>query len=146
MAGLQRPGDPETRNAAHARRDGGRDAYAARQRKLAQWLFCLDRSDSGFTTLEVAGSDPLSLAFHEAWTNFLSMAGKATLHLIWRASSVRCEWCMSAAQISVRSPSLSKGQPVFRLLFVCANTSGALPYSRASDMVLRATQTPQQAS
>src|SRR5262245_66105670 len=104
MAGLQRPGDPETRNVAHARRDGGRDACAARRRKLAQWLFCLDRSDSGFTTLEVAGSDPLRLAFHEAWTNFLSMAGKTTLHLIWRAASVRCEWGLSVAQIACRSP------------------------------------------
>src|ERR1043166_1877415 len=99
MAGLQRPGDPQTRSAAHARRDGGRDACASRQRKLAQWLLCLDRSDSGFATVEVAGGDPVRLAFHKAWTNCLPMAGKATLHAIWRAASVRCEWCMSAAQI-----------------------------------------------
>src|SRR5215813_5301066 len=97
MVGLQRSGESQTGGATHARTDGRSDACAHRERKMVQRLLRLDRSYSCFAALEMAGADYVCLAVHEAWPNHVSLAGRASLHALWSAATLRPERCLPAA-------------------------------------------------
>src|SRR5437763_13986974 len=80
---------------------------------MDQGLLCLDRSDSRPAALELDVPNNECLAVHETRTDVLSLARRASIHLVRCSTSLRCEWRVSIAQV-VTLGTHASGVPILR--------------------------------